>query len=162
MTNVAQQLRAMIEAAKPRLLSIPESLASEKPYPDKWSRKEILGHLIDSAANNHQRIVRMQEAKDIGAFTYSQQHWVQAQSYQAERWQDLVEFWCRYNTHLAHILGHVDPGSLSHVCDMGYSKPASLEFVITDYLSHLEHHLEQMFGEADPRERDKWIARDPS
>ncbi len=162
MTDIARHLRAIVEAAKPRLVSISEPRASEKPYSDKWSRKEILGHLVDSAANNHQRIVRMQEVKDIGAFTYSQQHWVRAQCYHAEPWPDLVELWYRYNAHVAHIIEHVDPASLGHTCDMGYSRPASLEFVITDYVRHLEHHLEQILGEADPRERNKWIARDPS
>jgi hypothetical protein len=158
---LAQQLRKTIQSAVPRLLSISDSHACEKPYPDKWSIKEILGHLVDSAANNHQRIVRMQEAENIGVLRYSQQHWVNSQNYQAEPWQNIVEFWRWYNNHLAHVIERIDPGSLAHLCDVGYSEPATLAFIVEDYLRHVEHHLKQIFGDSDPREREKWIRRDP-
>src|SRR5438552_452847 len=104
MQNVAINLRDVIDAAKPKLLAIGESRSSEKPYPDKWSIKEILGHLLDSASTNHQRIVRMQAAPDIGEFSYEQLHWVKSQHYQLEPWADLVSFWYVYNKHLAHII----------------------------------------------------------
>ncbi|MGA9118900.1 MAG: DinB family protein [Bacteroidota bacterium] len=161
MIEIAQLLKSKIDAARPRLLSIPETHAADKPYADKWSLKEILGHLIDSVANNHQRIVRMQQSVDIGNFTYEQQPWVSVQHYATEPWEDLVEFWYHYNTHLAHIIRHVDPGSLQHSCDMGYAKPATLKFVIEDYVRHVEHHLGQIFGGADPRKRGTWVRRDP-
>jgi hypothetical protein len=74
MRSVADQLSETVRAAKPRLLAISEARASEKRYADKWSLKEILGHLVDSAANNHQRIVRMQELRNIGVFTYTHEH----------------------------------------------------------------------------------------
>lgn len=151
-----RHLRDAIDSSYPRLLSISDARASEKPYAEKWSIKEILGHMVDSAANNHQRIVRMQEAKDIGKFVYTQQHWVNSQHYQAEPWLDLVELWYRYNIHLAHVITHVDPDSLDHRCDMGYSEPATLRFMIEDYVRHLEHHLGQIFTDTDPRERKKW------
>ena len=160
MIAVSQNLRLIIDSAHPRLLSIQETRASEKPYPEKWSIKEVLGHLIDSAANNHQRIVRMQESPNIGSFTYTQQHWVSSQHYQSEAWQDIVECWFRYNAHIAHIIAHADPASLDHVCDMGYALPATLRFVIEDYTRHVEHHLGQIFEDADPRERKKWVRSD--
>ena len=162
MIAISQNLRMIIDSARPRLLSIMEARASEKPYAEKWSIKEILGHLIDSAANNHQRIVRMQETPNIGTFEYSQQHWVNSQHYQTEAWQDLVEFWFRYNAHIAHAIAHVDPGSLGHLCDMGYSLPATLKFVIEDYVRHVEHHLGQIFDDADPRERKRWGRSEPA
>lgn len=158
MLTVAQHLRGAIEAAKPRLLSLTESHASEKPYPDKWSIKEILGHLVDSASNNHQRIVRMQQVTDLGTFSYEQMHWVKSQRYNAERWDDLVNVWYYYNKHLAHIIEHIDPKSLTNVCDMDYGKPMTLQFVAEDYVRHLRHHLDQIFSDADPRERTKWMA----
>jgi len=157
MHTVAQQLREAIEAAKPQLLAITEARASEKPYPDKWSIKEILGHLVDSASNNHQRVVRMQEVPDIGTFSYAQMHWVASQHYQSEQWSDLVHVWYFYNKHLAHIIEHIDPGSLNNVCDMDYSEPETLRFVAEDYVRHLQHHLDQIFSGADPRERKKWM-----
>ena len=90
MIEISRQLKEVINSARPRLLSIAEARATEKPYADKWSIKEVLGHLIDSAANNHQRIVRMQESENIGPFSYAQQHWVLAQRYQVESWPDIV------------------------------------------------------------------------
>jgi hypothetical protein len=111
--TVAQHLRKAIEAAKPRLLSLTESSVSEKPYPDKWSVKEILGHLIDSASNNHQRIVRMQEVTNIGTFSYEQLHWVNSQHYRSEPWPELVNIWYFYNKHLAHIIEHIEPKTLT-------------------------------------------------
>ena len=161
MRSVAAQISETVHTAKPRLLAISDARASEKPYADKWSLKEILGHLVDSAANNHQRIVRMQETRDIGVFTYTQQHWVDSQKYQSQRWDAIVELWFHYNVHLAHIIGEVDSRTLEHVCDMGYASPATLTFVIEDYLRHVKHHLAQLFNDKDPREREKWISSDP-
>ena len=161
MRSVAAQLSETVHTAKPRLLAISDARASEKPYADKWSLKETLGHLVDSAANNHQRIVRMQETRDIGVFTYTQQHWVDSQKYQSQRWDAIVELWFHYNVHLAHIIGEVDSRTLEHVCDMGYASPATLAFVIEDYLRHVKHHLAQLFSDKDPREREKWISSDP-
>ena len=156
MLTVANKLRTLIEQTKPRLLAIPEIHASEKPQPDKWSLKEILGHLLDSASTNHQRIVRMQEVPDIGKLGYEQEHWVNAQHYRTEPWADLVHLWYFYNKHLAYIIEHIDPGSLSHVCDMDYPKPATLQFVAEDYVRHAQHHLDQIFSEAKPDKRAKW------
>lgn len=162
MNTASQQLKQLIDSARSELLSIPEEKASQKAYVDKWSLKEILGHLIDSAANNHQRIVRMQEVVDLGAFTYTQQHWVDSQQYAAEGWEDVVEFWYRYNAHLAHVIAHVNPASLNNVCDMGYAEPATLKFVIEDYVRHVQHHLDQIFGGDDPKKRKQWVRRLPS
>ena len=112
MLTIARHLKDVVDAARPSLMNIPDDRASDHVSPEKWSFKQILGHLLDSAANNHQRIVRMQESPDIGKFTYSQQHWVSAQHYQTEPWSGLVEFWHLYNSHLAHVIAHVDPAAL--------------------------------------------------
>ena len=162
MMSTAKQLKELVETARPRLLSITEIRAAEKSYTDKWSIKEILGHLVDSATNNHQRIVRMQEMPNIGKLTYTQLHWVKTQHYQTEPWKHLVEFWFLYNMHLAHVIAHVDPASLNNMCDMGYAEPAPLKFVIEDYIRHVQHHIDQIFSEADPRERQQWVRRNPS
>jgi hypothetical protein len=155
--TIALHLSQAIDAAKPRLLSMGESHASEKPYPDKWSIKEILGHLVDSSSNNHQRIVRMQEVANLGIFSYEQMHWVKSQHYQAEQWGDLVNVWYYSNRHLAHIIEHIDPKSLTNVCDIDYGNPMTLQFVVEDYLKHMQHHLDQIFSGADPRDRAKWM-----
>ncbi|MFN0158743.1 MAG: DinB family protein [Bacteroidota bacterium] len=162
MNSIAKQLKDIVTTAKPRLLSIPEARASEKLYPDKWSIKQILGHLIDSAANNHQRMVRMQETTNIGNLTYEQIHWVESQQYQSEPWEDVVSLWCSYNTHIAHVIINVDASTLGNLCDMGYDEPATLKFVIEDYVRHVQHHLDQIFSDVDPRERERWVTRRPS
>jgi hypothetical protein len=161
MENLSIALGRFVEDFRARLLSIPESRASEKQYADKWSKKEILGHLIDSAANNHQRIVRMQEKPDIGAFTYAADFWVRCQRYDSERWADLIELWASLNRHIAHVIANVDAASLAHTCDMGYAKPATLAFVIEDYVRHARHHVEQIVSDVDARQHAKWIRRDP-
>ncbi len=162
MTDTAAELRSLVEESAPRLRSITEKTASEKPYLEKWSLKEILGHLIDSASNNHQRFVRMQEGPDLGKFSYTQEHWVRCQKYESRTWQSLVEFWMHYNLHLSHVIAHIDPASLEHSCDMGYAKPATLRFVVEDYVRHVRHHLDQILSNSDPKAREKWVRRNPA
>jgi hypothetical protein len=152
----AQQLKEIIEPARPRLMEMSEQQVSAKPYPEKWSIKQILGHLVDSASNNHQRIVRMQEVSDLGVFRYNQMHWVECQHYQTEPWAELVNMWYFANKHLAHVIEHIGQDSLSHVCDMGYPEPATLQFVVEDYVRHVRHHIDQIFSGADPLKRTKW------
>ena len=159
MIIVARHLQEIINDTKPRLLSISENRAAEKPYSEKWSIKETLGHLIDSASSNHQRIVRMQAMPDIGQFSYEQLHWVNSQHYKSEPWTDIVNLWYFYNKHLSHIIGHIDPKSLNSLCDIDYSKPVTLQFVAEDYVRHLQHHLDQIFSDADPRKRKKWMEK---
>jgi hypothetical protein len=153
MKDVADWLNRIVGSVHSRLLSIHEDDAGRKPFEEKWSKKEILGHLIDSASNNHQRIVRMQETSDLGTFRYAQDHWVRVQQYQTEPWTDLVELWFAYNLHLAHIIRNINPAALEHVCDVGYPKPVTLRYLLDDYVDHLEHHLRQILSDEDPQER---------
>jgi hypothetical protein len=162
MNAVAQQMRDLVANAGPRMLSMSEEEVARKPYQEKWSLKEVLGHLIDSAANNHQRFVRMQLRRDIGTFSYDQEQWNKAQKYQLESWANLVSLWISYNTHLAHVVEHVDSGSLDNTCDMGYENPAKLSFVMEDYVRHVRHHLDQIFGGGDANKRKVWVSRDPA
>ncbi len=161
MQAVSTELTSLIEETHPRFLGLTEAHAADKPYADKWSLKEILGHLLDSAVNNHQRIVRMQESPDIGKLGYNQVHWVSSQRYHERPWRDLVELWFQFNRHLAHVIAHIDPAALDHTCDMGYAEPATLKFVAEDYVRHVHHHVDQVLGGADPRQRGKWVARSP-
>ena len=156
MYSASWQLIANKCRAHSQLALIQVEGASAKPYGEKWSFKETLGHLIDSASNNHQRFVRMQEVSHIGAFRYSQDHWVNSQGYASEPWRDLIDLWFRYNRHLVHVIANVDPASLSHLCDVGDTQPATLELIITDYIRHVEHHLKQILSGVDPRSREHW------
>ena len=77
----------------------------KKSNPDKWSKKEILGHLIDSAANNHCRFVRIQTQEDLVFEGYDQAEWVNLQGYQIKNWDDIVNLWYQYNDHLVEVIG---------------------------------------------------------
>jgi hypothetical protein len=110
----------------------------------RWSRKQILGHLIDSAANNHQRFVRGQHQRDLPTPAYAQEQWVETERFEDREWTDLVQFWIAYNRHLLHLMKHVSPEYLGSIIRIGNFEPATLEFVMVDYVSHLKHHLRQI------------------
>jgi hypothetical protein len=144
MRALSEKIRSMIAAVKPELEKISEKHAGKKPSPDSWSKKEIIGHLIDSASNNHQRFVRAAQniATDFPA--YDQNRWVEVQGYQEMNWSDLVEFFCQYNNHLCRVLDFFHQDVFSNLCNIGKEKPVTLEFVSKDYVRHLEHHLKQL------------------
>ena len=140
--EVASELTETLESARPTLLAITADQAN-RHADGKWSRKEILGHLIDSAANNHQRFVRLQHEEVLVLPGYRQSEWVRTQNYAAREWRELVELWLAYNRHLVHIIRHADAGAARHVWK-GPSGAVDLQFLIEDYLHHLRHHLEQI------------------
>ena len=120
-----------------------------------WSASQILGHLIDSAANNHQRFVRAQFSDDLDYPGYEQEQWVRAQHYETEPWGRLLALWLAYNRHLAHVVAGIAPETLSrprarHSLDriawrrVPAEQPATLEYLIRDYLGHLQEHVGQV------------------
>jgi hypothetical protein len=145
MESVANDLLSALKSAD-RLHQIDDKDAGQKPQPDKWSKKEILGHLIDSAANNHQRFVRLQTVDRIDLPGYQQEDWVRLNGYQERPWRDIIDLWQKYNSHLAEIIRRVDPRSLRNIWHMPDGKEVDLEFIMRDYVVHLRHHLEQIMG----------------
>jgi hypothetical protein len=144
-----------IRAAAVRLQEI-SAEDSAKRTNGEWSRREILGHLIDSAANNHQRFVRAQFKDDLVFPGYEQEQWVSSQQYNDEPWPDLIELWRAYNLHLVHVVSRVPENVLTQQRDkhsldqiafntVEQSAPATLEYLIRDYLDHLKHHLDQIW-----------------
>lgn len=144
MKMISSAIRDKVIAAKPVLLKISEQAASQKPGPNKWSKKEILGHLIDSASNNHQRFVRGALNMAMAFPPYQQDPWVAASHYQEMEWQELVEFFVQYNLHLSRLIVQLPERVLDNPCNIGKESPVTLRFVITDYLRHWQHHLEQV------------------
>ena len=147
MQNALNKYESLLAGALPRLLSISESASSDRLAPDKWSKKQVLGHLIDSASNNHQRFVRAQLSGEIKLPGYEQESWVRTQAYQSESWEHLVQLWKFYNLHLLHVVAAIPENRLTSLCFIGDNEPVTLEFIITDYIRHLEHHLQQIFAE---------------
>lgn len=151
-----EDFRDTIVSAKERLNSIPETQSRQKNSPDNWSPVEVLGHLIDSAANNHQRFVRAQFTDDLVFTGYEQERWVSSQKYNDEPWSDVIQLWSSYNLHLLHIVSVIpqdvltkarSPHNLDRIAFNLVDKndSATLEYLIRDYLDHLRHHLNQIF-----------------
>lgn len=138
------ELRKIVEEASPRLASLGEEAASRRLAPGKWSTKEILGHLIDSACNNHDRFVRVGLEDGLTLPAYVQDEWVRLQAYQEQSWDDVVALWKFYNLHLAHVIEHLPEASLEHCFTMGTSA-VTLQFLAEDYVGHLKHHLKQIW-----------------
>jgi DinB superfamily len=136
-------LASVVAHALPLLSAVPEDAASKKAAPNKWSKKEILGHLIDSAANNHQRFMRLQVQTEISLPGYDQDDWVRLNHYQQRTWNEIVTLWSAYNRHLASVIESLDDSALGHV----WHSPdgdVTLEFIASDYVRHLRHHLAQI------------------
>src|SRR5688572_30758858 len=95
---------ATVERAGAEFLAADADRAARRPAAGGWSPKELVGHLIDSAANNHQRFVRARWQEDLVFAGYEQERWVEAQGYQAARWRELVTLWQDYNRHLARVM----------------------------------------------------------
>jgi hypothetical protein len=141
---VAHDLLQTIEAALPKLRAISEPDAERPRAAGKWSRKQIVGHLIDSAANNHHRFVRAQEGPMLSFPPYAQDHWVSSQHYQDRSWNDLVTLWHAYNRHLTHVIGRIAEDRRHVPCTIETNEPVTLEFLASDYVEHLRHHLGQI------------------
>lgn len=109
-------------------------------------KKQIVGHLIDSAANNHQRFLRASGANPFAFPNYDQPFWVGVQNYQGAAWRDLVELWRLYNLHLAHVIPNLPEAALRHECTIGMNPPVTLAWIVSDYLCHLLHHLHDLLA----------------
>ena len=145
-----------IDSTAPRLLQLNEAQSEQPRAEDHWSAKQIIGHLIDSAANNHARFVLGQLKDDLVFPGYDQDVWVETNHYQDAPWPQLVELWRTYNLHLHHVMAHADksklgaPRTLHTLQEIAFktvpkSEPATLEYLMKDYVDHLKHHLAQIF-----------------
>jgi len=151
-----KDFRATVLDAATRMRGIPAEQSRAKSSPDNWAAVEILGHLIDSAANNHQRFVRAQFTDDLVFPGYEQEQWVSSQKYAEESWTDLIQLWSSYNLHLHHLASVIPQTILTkpratHNLDqiafklVDKSESTTLEYFIRDYVDHLRHHLDQIF-----------------
>jgi hypothetical protein len=156
--DYAADLRTTVTRAAAALRAIPAERAQTRPAPGKWSAREIIGHLIDSASNNHQRFVRAQFRDDLRFDGYAQDDWVRSQDYQHESWPALVMLWESFNLHIARFM-ECCPADVrtrprvDHNLDviaweeLPREETATLDYFMRDYVNHLKHHLRQI----DPR-----------
>jgi hypothetical protein len=146
------RLRTILDTAPEQLRALNEAESAVRLAPGKWSRKEILGHLIDSATNNHQRFVRALIGTGELVFPrYAQDDWVRVQRYHETPWLELIELWAAYNRLLSRIIESVPASEAENICRIGENKPVTLDFLMEDYVGHLEHHLRQILGEPMPK-----------
>jgi hypothetical protein len=155
MPACAVELSNAVDAALPALRALGDEESRRRPAPGTWSPREIVGHLIDSASNNHQRFVRASFQDDLVFAGYDQDQWVALQQYQDAPWEDLLILWASFNRHLARVMT-ATPLDIrrrercSHNFDriamrpVPAGTPATLEYFMEDYVQHLHHHLRQV------------------
>src|SRR3954470_15448956 len=154
--SYAEDLRRAVDEATPRLMALSDADAKRRPRPGKWSPAEIIGHLIDSASNNHQRFVRAQFQNDLVFPGYDQDAWVLFQAYGDAHWVELVTLWKTFNIQIARIMENSpesvrkSPRSKHNLDKLAWQpvpadKPATLDYFMNDYVGHLKHHLTQIF-----------------
>ena len=149
MPAALQRLRFAVRTLPGVLAAFSEEASEQRPSPERWTKKEVVGHLIDSASNNHQRFVRGQIASGQEFPGYEQEAWVRVQDYQAAPWHDLIDLWRAYNTHLLHVAGRLSEDGRRATCRVGSGPEVTLAALFMDYVDHLEHHLRQMLGRWD-------------
>jgi len=127
-----------IANARTWLSKLDEATVREKPTPDRWSIAEVIGHLIDSACNNHQRFIRAQDVESLEFPKYDQNRWVANGDYDDSPWLELVELWSLYNLQLARIIARIPDDQLETPCTISPYEPCKLGFLVSDYV---DHHL---------------------
>ena len=159
MDHWLEDFKQTIDSATARLSGISEAQSEVPRAEEHWSAKQIIGHLIDSAANNHARFVLGQNKDDLIFPGYEQDRWVEINHYQQASWAQLVELWRAYNLHLLHMMSHASPEKMNNRCTqhslqtiafetVSEAEPVTLEYLMKDYVVHLKHHLSQIFDGA--------------
>lgn len=142
---IAADLHAAIDAGLTLFRQVDETRTAERPASGGWCPREILGHLVDSACNNHRRFILGQNAGAIAFDGYDGDAWVARQRYAEVPFRDIVALWSAYNRHLAHVIAAAPQQTLDH---RGSSPDGpgevTLGFLMEDYVVHLRHHLDQL------------------
>ncbi|MDF1552429.1 MAG: DinB family protein [Deferrisomatales bacterium] len=144
--QAADRIEALAAGAVERWGATREALAENRPGPGEWSAKEVVGHLIDSASNNHQRFVRLQlvDGLDFPDYGADNEAWVRLQRYRERPWPELLALWRGFNGHLAHVMRSVDPDCLENLWVIDTDRSISLRAMMVDYVGHLELHVRQI------------------
>lgn len=156
----SNQLLLILNASKDKLLKQEDDNWYIKPLPNKWSPIEILGHLIDSALNNHRRFLLAQKKEDLIFAGYDPDTWVQLNNYQNRETTEVISFWEACNIQLAELLTQLDDQLISEkssehnfhkICmnELPKNQSSSLAYLIRDYLFHVEYHLNQIIPNYD-------------
>lgn len=143
LTETIKRLQYLCDIIPSLLAKISREEFSAISNPGKWCKIEILGHLIDSAANNHQRFIRIQY-EDVPTIVYHTDNWVKLSGYKNNEKAHLINLWEVYNRQLVFILKAIPEENFGRKCKTNEQEPVTLKWLIEDYVKHLEHHLKQL------------------
>jgi hypothetical protein len=144
MTTVSAQFESDLAAIHTALQALPSTLADAPWRPGGWTRKQIVGHLCDSAANNRQRFVRAATGGTYAGPGYAQNAWVEAHGYAAQPWETLLHWWQVEHQILRSVVARIPEDRMATSCTVGDDAPVTLQFLIEDYIRHQKHHLKQI------------------
>jgi hypothetical protein len=140
--DLARALSQTVERELRHLHALTDEDASVPRGPGKWRPKEELGHLIDSATNNHVRFASAALSPKFSGSRYAQDDWVRLHGYSTMPWNTIVEFWFSYNRLLTRLVERIPESQLGTQCTIGANEPVTLRFLIDDYILHMQHHID--------------------
>ena len=144
MKNVIHELREIVSDYSGKINALTDAEFSDKPLPDKWSRKEVIGHLVDSAQNNLRRFICGQYETPAPLIVYDQDFWVNANQYQNMDRQDIIQLWRLLNLRICAVLENMPEGNYGKECNTGTLR--SIEWLAADYVKHMKHHINQVIS----------------
>lgn len=144
MKTISRELREIIAAYDKKINAMPDEEFSAKPFPHKWSKKEVVGHLIDSAQNNLRRFICGQYEASPPLIIYQQDFWVNSNRYQEMDSAEITQLWRLLNLRICAVLEAMPPENYSRECNTGDLH--SLEWLAADYVKHMKHHLNQIIS----------------
>jgi hypothetical protein len=145
-TELASAFRSGLAEICEAIGAVPAEQAAEQWRKGGWTRKQVLGHMLDSAANNRQRFVRAAIDGHYRGPGYAQQAWVDAHGYAEQEWEILIGWWNVEHEILASVVDRIPIERLEASCIVGDDAPVTLRFLIEDYLRHQQGHAGQLKG----------------
>ena len=146
MELIIQELRELVQDYGKKVSTISEQDFLAKPLPTKWSKIEVLGHLIDSAQNNLRRFICGQYESSPPRIVYDQDMWVNANNYKSAKKEHVIQLWILLNERICDILKTMPVAVYDKQCNAGKEAPQlySLLYFAEDYVKHMKHHLNQI------------------